>query len=227
MYFEKQYSPSDYPVQKVLCNQVPKHIICAFVNLFKKESVLLRGGFAYVIYSGNEKYVLKDFDMLAKIEDKCALITILQNSAKDVYLNQNKFGNFVITAFWEHNHLFFKLDILLQDELVDCNKVMWHEILVPCVSEEYLWYNSICKIAEKSVRLHDDEKTRKHIQMSLDMADIILRNKKKIDINVSLDAVKTKIQEASDIAKNLVDDEKYLKFVNVQNLFLSSWLNQK
>ena len=63
--------------------------------------------------------------------------------------------------------------------------------------------------------------------MSLDMADIILRNKKKIDINVSLDAVKTKIQEASDIAKNLVDDEKYLKFVNVQNLFLSSWLNQK
>ena len=109
---EKQYNSSNYPLMLFQWNDLPNYIVRVIEELNALNKVIIRGGLAYILLTKDFVYPLKDIDFIADYSSKRDIIKVLQ-VADIIYLNKNRFGDDVITAFWNIKDKYIKLDVLL------------------------------------------------------------------------------------------------------------------
>jgi len=119
---EKQYNSSNYPLMLL----------------------------AYILLTKDFGYPLKDIDFIADYSSKRDIIKVLQ-VADIIYLNKNRFGDDVITAFWNIKDKYIKLDVLLCKNIPCIERIFYHkEYLV--MAPTPLLLNKLNKIIQKTFR---------------------------------------------------------------------------
>lgn len=209
-----QYDSSIYPLKRFYEHEIPNEIRAILLELSQKELAAFRGGLAFVFLLNEKDYLLKDLDMIAYEKDKEDILAYLRD-ADIIYINKNSFDDTVITAFWKVNDEYFKLDILLCNEMPSvCEK---HINGKKCymVTASYVWRNRIEKIAEKEIRMHDDKKTLNHFKVARRLSQYLAEKKDVIHVEDCI-VVKTKLIEVRKVLSKLVSISDLEQFMNQQ-----------
>lgn len=209
-----QYVSGKYPLKKFYLTDLPRKIGDVLYKLGQMESVAFRGGLAFIFLTNANNYLLKDLDMLALDSEKESILDVI-TTADIVFVNKNTFGDTVLTAFWQENEEYFKLDILLCSELPGiCEKVVVGKKM-NVVSASYIWRNKIEKIAEKEIRGHDDRKTLNHYRVASKMSKYLLRNKEEI-LTADTEIANSKLSATEKILSGLISEKDLEIFLQLQ-----------
>lgn len=209
-----QYDANEYPLKRYYIAEIPNKIKDVLYELSFSRTAIVRGGLAYVLLLNESGYLLKDMDMLALNDDKDRVIEIL-SVADSVYVNKNTFGDTVVTAFWNENNQYYKLDVLLGDNLPDVYEKEMEDKYVRVVSPSYIWKNRIEKIAEKKKRNHDNNKTLNHYNVATKLSEYLIERKEEI-CNKDVDVVNLKLDEVENVLLNLITKEEVNDFIQLQ-----------
>ena len=213
-----QYDFDKYPLKRYRYDEIPADIKRVLSNLNEKEIAVFRGGLAFIFLLNENQYILKDLDMLALKTSKDIIIEMLA-CADIVYVNENSFGDTVVTAFWGKNYEYFKLDILLCDIMPQISICIYEGEKKKTISASYIWRNRIEKIAEKEKRKHDENKTLNHYRVAKILCDHLKNNKEEI-CNDDAKIVAEKINDAKEVLNNLISEQEATNFqtINIQLL---------
>ena len=212
-----QYSSRDYPLKQYSFNDIPSHIRDVLKNLSDKKLAICRGGMAYILLTGDNSYLLKDIDMLAKESDAGNIFKFLFN-ADVVYVNKNKFNNDVITAFWKDDLDYYKLDILLQKNKINYIKIN-NDVFDRVVPASYIWRDRIKKISENDIRGHSAEKTLRHFYVAYNISVFLQKHISLID-EYDKKVVASVLEKTYMSLEKMVDRDIMKKFIEVQNFLL-------
>lgn len=215
-----QYDSNEYPLKRYFYEEVPDKIKDLLVNLNLDDLAIFRGGLAFIFLLDEKEYMLKDLDMLAL---KLNLDRIVQrlSCADIVYVNHNTVGDMVVTAFWKTEHGFYKLDILLCDEMPPVSVCLYDGIKRKTISVSYLWRNRIEKIAEKEQRKHSIKKTLNHYRVACKLNEYLLKHTAEINFDDSK-TVKMKRKAAETVLKTLIPEQDMTSFFTVLDDVLRS-----
>lgn len=209
-----QYDSKKYPLKRFYITELPLEIKKVLYKLSQMNLAIFRGGLAYVLLLDVREYLLKDLDMLAFDNNKNGVLENLA-LADTVYVNKNIFGDSVITAFWQDNREYFKLDILLCSEMPRmCHKIVDGRTL-NVVSASYVWRNRIEKIAEKEIRKHDDKKTLNHLKVARELSHYLLGIKDEILVE-DIDVVKSILPDMERVLSKLITEKDLKEFLQLQ-----------
>lgn len=221
----KFYDARNYLLERFSYKEIPDFIIEIIKKLNDKFMVVIRGGLCYILLTEDEEYLLKDIDLAMYEEYAENIIKELQGNIEEVYVNKNTFGQDVITLFFKNKDKYFKIDILLVKKMMEYNKVtsklLNKEINVMSIQE--LWYNRLCKIAEKEIRHHDDFKTLNHYRVLTNVSDYILTNKNiknEMSEKFGIDELNKKFKESVLVLNNLLSEEDLEDYKNRINKIL-------
>ncbi|GHV38883.1 hypothetical protein FACS1894187_18210 [Synergistales bacterium] len=183
MIFRRQYDNSLYPLSAFSLNDIPQHISRAMSETARLYGAAIRGGVAFALLIGNYYHVLKDLDMIVSTNNYDSIACMLSCVADDVYLNRNYIDEPVITAFWRNHDRFYKLDVLITDNLPKTSIIYSQPFSegVKTVSAGYLLINKLEKIAEKFSRRHTDKKTLHHYLVAKSLAEFMLQSEIRLD----------------------------------------------
>lgn len=209
-----QYDSNNYPLKRFYEYEIPNVIREILLELSYKELAVFRGGLAFVFLLNEKEYLLKDLDMIAYVENKDGILACLRD-ADVVYINKNTFGDTVITAFWKVDDEFFKLDVLLCNEMPSVCEKNINGKKCYVVTASYVWRNRIEKIAEKEIRIHDDKKTLNHFNVAKKLSQYLIENKDMLHIEDCM-AVKMKLPVAKVVLSKLVGTIELEQFMNQQ-----------
>lgn len=167
MFKKALYDRNAYPLKTFYYHTMPLKMVEALKHLQAHFDVVIRGGLAYVIASEDRLYPLRDIDLALEMKQKEALLLEATSLCDEVYLNKNTFGDDVVTLFWAFGEEYYKLDILLVETLPTGRPVFIEifqaEFKIMDLTD--IFYNRICKIAEKDLRNYTDEKVMRHFQV--------------------------------------------------------------
>lgn len=209
-----QYDAIKYPLKRFYEHELPNAIRETLLELAYKELAVFRGGLAFVFLLNEKDYLLKDLDMIAYADRKDAVLVCLKD-ADVIYINKNNFGDTVVTAFWKTNDEYFKLDILLCNEMPSICEMNIYGKRCYVVTASYVWKNRIEKIAEKEVRMHDDKKTLNHFKVAKKLSQYLIENKDAI-YKEDIMAVKISLPEVQRVLSKLVETTDLQQFINQQ-----------
>ena len=183
------------------------------MKLNQDKLAFFRGGLAFIYLLDEKEYILKDLDMVASPNNLEKIISYL-NDSDIVYFNKNTFGDSVITAFWNTEEDYYKLDILLSEEMpsICVKNIDGKELHI--VSPSYLWRNRIEKIAEKAIRKHDDKKTLNHYCVANALGQFLDKNRLELaenDVNV----VRNKLLDVQEVLLRLLSKEEVDEFMQL------------
>ena len=142
------------------------------------------------------------------------------NDADEVFYNKNTFGDNVLTLFWKDRDAYFKLDILLVDKMPNYITVEFElaNIKIKVMSAAELWFNRICKIAEKACRKHSNEKTLNHYTVVMIAAQFLL-NQDKEDIlfinEIGIEKVQEKLSNSIIVLSELLNFYELTEYKNI------------
>lgn len=209
-----QYNSANYPLKHFFYDEIPESIIKTLMKLCERQLAIFRGGIAYIFLLNKIDYKLKDLDMLANEENRDEIIDVL-SEADVVYVNNNTFGDTVITAFWKDDKEYFKLDVLLKCKLPQLTKIVFESSMVSTVSASYIWRNRIEKIAEKEIRGHDINKTKNHYNVALALSQYLIKNKNEI-FEEDAEIVENRLNEVEVVLENILPKAEIKQFVEMQ-----------
>lgn len=209
-----QYDSNFYPLKRFYEPEIPNRVREVLLELSQKELAVYRGGLAFVFLLNEKEYLLKDLDMLGYAENKDDILACLGDSDV-VYVNKNTFGDTVITAFWRYDDEYFKLDILLCNEMPSVCEKSINGKKCYVVTASYVWRNRIEKIAEKKIRMHDDKKTLNHFKVARILSQYLTENKDAILVEDCI-VVKEKLPEVQKVLSELVSISDLEQFMNQQ-----------
>ena len=209
-----QYDSEKYTLKRFYEDELPHKIKGVMMKLNQDRIAVFRGGLAFVYLLNKSDYLLKDLDMVAQAYNLEKILKYLKDS-DIIYVNKNTFGNSVITVFWSNKDDYYKLDILLCEEMPSvCQKNIDNKILY-IVAPSYLWRNRIEKIAEKEIRKHDDRKTLNHFAVASDLGQYLYINKNAVEEN-DINIVRMKLKDAKDVLSKLLTEEEVEEFMKLQ-----------
>ena len=209
-----QYNSQNYPLKNFFYEELPQKINSVLLGLSQMRLAVFRGGLAFVFLLNENKYLLKDLDMLAH-ESKKEFILDSLIDADVVYVNKNTFGDSVITAFWQDSTEYYKLDILLCDNLPSTCKKIVCDMNVYVVSASYIWRNRIEKISEKEMRKHNDKKTLNHYRVANELGKYLQEHKDEI-LATDMEVVASKLSDAEKVLANLMTRNDVNEFLQLQ-----------
>ena len=212
---EKQYNSSNYPLMLFQWNDLPNYIVRVIEELNALNKVIIRGGLAYILLTKDFVYPLKDIDFIADYSSKRDIIKVLQ-VADIIYLNKNRFGDDVITAFWNIKDKYIKLDVLLCKNLPCIERFFYHkEYLV--MAPTPLLLNKLNKIIQKTFRNHNDYKTYRHYLVAKNLVKYMLENNIfMIDSDVKF--IVDNQNKIKSILENIISSEDIELFENSLNI---------
>lgn len=215
-----QYDSNEYTLKRFYESELPQTIKDVMMKLNHKNLAVFRGGLAFVYLLDEREYLLKDLDMIARTQSLEKIISYLVDS-DIVYVNKNTFGDSVITAFWKNIDDYYKLDILLSEEMPHvCEKNIDGEVL-HIVTPSYLWRNRIEKIAEKTIRKHDDKKTLNHYHVATSLGQYIYKNRIELD-EKDVDVVRKKLYAVQEILSKLLPKMEVEEFIKLHSELVRS-----
>ena len=200
-----QYGEEKYRLKKYKYDEIPESIICTLKDLSNDLNCLLRGGLAYICISQDKRYILKDLDMLAHR----SIMHDISEKLKDadiVYLNKNSFGNDVISAFWNGEDDYYKLDVLIVDELPEYEMHYLDDYEWKTVSTTFLLKNRLDKIAQKEIRHHSAEKTLNHYRVAKALMKFLRHDE-------LLDYDDCDVRQIENVLQNLMDEIDVCGFI--------------
>lgn len=209
-----QYDSRQYPLKRYFYKEVPYYIEKVIMKLNSSELAVFRGGLAYIFLINKGDYLLKDLDMLALETNMNAIIDML-SEADIVFVNKNTFGDNVVTAFWKAKEDYYKLDILLCNELPTVCKFEYDNYERITVAASYIWRNRIEKIAEKELRKHDDKKTMNHYKVVRMLSEYLQKHKEEIYLT-DAKIVEKKINSTEKVLRTLLNDDEVDEFIRIQ-----------
>lgn len=215
-----QYDSDKYPLKRFLEQEIPSGIRNVLLELSHLKLAVFRGGLAFVFLTNESRYLLKDLDMMAYSSNKNEILGCLQ-SADIVYVNKNTFGDTVITAFWRADDDFYKLDILLCEEMPSLCEKNINGKVVCIVSASYIWRNRIEKIAEKKLRKHDDKKTLNHFRVASKLSRYLIESKELIGEEDN-SIVRSKLPVAKEVLSDLITETELEQFMKLQSELIRS-----
>lgn len=207
-----QYDSCFYPLKRFYEPEIPSRVREVLLELGQKELAVFRGGLAYVFLLNEKEYLLKDLDMLGYTENRDDILACLGDSDV-IYVNKNTFGDTVITAFWKYDDEYFKLDILLCNEMPSVCEKSINGKKCYVVTASYVWRNRIEKIAEKKIRMHDDKKTLNHFKVARVLSQYLKENEDAILVEDCI-VVKEKLPEVQKVLSELVSISDLEQFMN-------------
>ena len=212
---EKQYNSSNYPLMLFQWNDLPNYIVSVIEELNALNKVIIRGGLAYILLTKDFGYPLKDIDFIADYSSKRDIIKVLQ-VADIIYLNKNRFGDDVITAFWNIKDKYIKLDVLLCKNLPCIERVFYYkEYLV--MAPTPLLLNKLNKIIQKTFRNHNDYKTYRDYLVAKNLVKYMLENNIfMIDSDVKF--IVDNQNKIKSILENIISSEDIELFENSLNI---------
>ena len=213
-----QYASADYPLKHFFYNEIPEKIKNILMKLCESKLAVFRGGIAFVYLLSKTDYELKDLDMLATNDNCDAIIDVLKES-DIVYVNKNSFGETVVTAFWKYDNEFFKLDVLINNELPRLTKIVYETNTIYTVSASYIWRNRIEKIAEKEKRCHDERKTKNHYCVAMAISNALKENRFEV-LDEDARIVEKRLSEAECVLMDIVTESEVKEFVTLQRNIL-------
>jgi hypothetical protein len=83
-----------------------------------------------------------------------------------------------------------------------------------------LWFNKLCKIAEKEVRGHTKDKTLNHLKTILAISKYLLKNKAAntyLFKEIGMEKLSSKISESEAVLKELIPSEELKEYSNTIN----------
>lgn len=209
-----QYDSEEYNLKRFYEYELPHKIKGVMMKLNQDKIAAFRGGLAFVYLLDKSDYLLKDLDMVAKTYNLEKILKYLEDS-DIVYVNKNTFGNSVITAFWRNKGDYYKLDVLLCEEMPSvCQRNIDNKILC-IVVPSYLWRNRIEKIAEKETRKHDGRKTLNHFTVASDLGQYLYLNKNEVEEN-DINIVRMKLKDVQDVLSKLLPEAEVEEFMKLQ-----------
>lgn len=221
-----QYDSNKYQLKRFYINDVPSYILNIIKELSYKKLAIIRGGMSFIFLLSKNDYMLKDIDMIAYYKNQNDILKILSNNSEIIYVNKNSFGNTVITSFWKcsyfHLDEYYKLDILLTEDIIDYDECIWNGNKYYCITKQYLLTDRISKIREKFQRNHDDNKTKNHFYVSYYLSEYMIKNNYIIDKKYK-DIIIEKLIGIDDILKNIVSDNEIDLFLNMQKQLIGSF----
>ena len=215
-----QYDSNEYTLKRFYESQLPKTIRDVMMKLNQNNLAVFRGGLAFVYLLNEREYLLKDLDMIARTQSLKKILEYLVDS-DIVYVNKNTFGDTVITAFWGNIDDYYKLDILLSEEMPCVYEKIIDGKVLHIVTPSYLWRNRIEKIAEKTIRKHDDKKTLNHYYVANALGKYLYKNRLELDEN-DVDAVRKKLYAVQEILSRLLPKMDVEEFVKLHSELVRS-----
>lgn len=209
-----QYKAADYPLKHFYYEEIPERVKKVLFDLNQRKIAVFRGGIAFVFLLNKTDYKLKDLDMLAYDGNRDEIIDVLSDS-DIVYINKNTFGDTVITAFWEDNQEYFKLDVLLNCELPKLNEIVFNTTSVTTVSASYLWRNRLEKIAEKEIRGHSVEKTKNHYNAARVLSLYLTEYRTEI-CQEDVDKIANRLNEIEFTLTDIISQTDIEQFIKIQ-----------
>lgn len=216
-----QYDSNEYILKRFYEYELPLRIKDVVMKLNQNKLAAFRGGLAVVYLMDESEYLLKDLDMVAHINNLNKILACLENSDV-VYVNKNTFGDYVITVFWKTFDDYYKLDILLCEEMPNvCEKNIDGKILY-VVAPSYLWRNRIEKIADKEIRRHDNKKTLNHFHVASKLGRYLYKNRNEIEEKDTY-IVKLRLHDVQDVLSKLLTKMELEEFIKLQLKLVRSW----
>lgn len=209
-----QYDSNEYTLKRFYEYELPLNIKDVMLKLNQDKLAAFRGGLAFVYLLDERGYLLKDLDMVAYPHCLEKILEYLEDS-DIVYVNKNTFGDSVITAFWRNLDDYYKLDILLCEEMPSLCEKNIDEKVLRIVAPSYLWRNRIEKIAEKETRKHDGKKTLNHFYVASELSQYLYKNRNELeekDINI----VRIKLHDAQNVLSKLLTKMEVEEFMKLQ-----------
>lgn len=208
-----QYDSNEYSLKRFYVSELPDTIHEVMMKLNQDKLAVFRGGLAFVYLLDEKEYLLKDLDMVSSPYDLEKILPYLKDS-DIVYVNKNTFGDSVITAFWNQEDDYYKLDILLSEEMPSiCVKNIGGKEL-HIVAPSYLWRNRIEKIAEKTIRKHDDKKTLNHYCVASALGQFLNINRIELE-EKNVNVVRNKLLDVQEVLSKLLSKEELDEFMQL------------
>lgn len=223
------YDSSKYPLQYFDFKSIPKGMINVIEKLDSKFNLIVRGGLSYIMITNDYSYILKDIDLAMMVADAEAIFEEIKNDANEIYYNKNTFGDDVLTLFWKNKDKYFKIDILLVQKMP--NHILTEfEFVNKCIKvmdAAELWYNRICKVAEKKLRGYSKDKTINHYKVIVRLSQFILKNDK-VNINmmineVGFDKVDSKISDSITVLKEFLNVDQLEVYKGITKSIIESY----
>lgn len=171
------YNHTNYPLQRYYYTDIPCSILEVIKKLNKEFELIVRGGLSYILITNDFSYELKDIDLAMKDIESEKIYHSIMNDADEIFFNKNTFGDNMLTLFWKKEEGYYKLDILLVDKMPNYITVEFEiaDTKIKVMSAVDLWFNRICKISEKTLRKHSNEKTLNHYKIVMCLAQFLLK----------------------------------------------------
>ncbi|WP_462410638.1 hypothetical protein [Neobacillus sp. Marseille-QA0830] len=215
------YDKHQYPLQRFSYPSIPERMLTVLYKLTDQFEYVVRGGLCYILNTGDVEYPLKDIDLAMDAGDTEAIYSEIWQDADFIYLNQNSFGQDVLTLFFKAGEeLFLKIDILLVNKLPHHHSAVFAPLdrTVQIMDPSELWYDRIRKIAEKDLRGHSPDKTLNHYHVVTKLSEYSLKNK---NVNaavlkeIGLGQVKQKLNDSYEVLTDLLHPEQLHAFKNI------------
>lgn len=219
------YEKEKYPLLYFDVHEIPIELKVVMDKLHTKFPLVVRGGLAYVLNTSDTTYRLKDIDLAMDVRQKEEIYLEIQSDVDEIFLNKNTFGDDVLTLFWVQENGYYKIDILLVGKLPSAKrlyvKFMEKELYIMDLTT--LWYNRICKIAEKVERGYTDEKVMLHYRVVRRLTANFLEkkhvNKKELQAIGKL-LLQQKIEKSLTVLIDYLEEEQLRFYENQLNLIL-------
>lgn len=225
MLVHNYYDKNKYKLAYFEYKSIPECMLKIIEKLNNRFELILRGGISYILITEDYNYPLKDIDLAMKAEETEGIYEEISSDADDVYFNKNTFGDDVITLFWNSGkgpQTYFKIDILLLKKLPKYINIEFSPLCktVKVMDPADLWYNKLCKIAEKEVRGHNKDKTLNHLKTILAISRYLLKNKAwNTDLfkEIGIEKLSSKISDSEAVLKELIPSEELVEYSNTIN----------
>lgn len=220
MLIHNYYDKSNYPLQYFHYRYMPKAIKNTIEKLNNKFDLIIRGGLSYILLTNDYNYSLKDIDLAMKVVDTEAIFEEIKEEAEQVYYNKNTFGNDVLTLFWKAEKNYFKIDILLVEQMPN-NVIKKFNLIdksIKVMDSIELWFNRISKVAEKKLRGHSDQKTLHHYRVVLKLSEFLLEEEKirsNLIDSLSLKKVNNKVSDSISVLNNFLNPTELEEYKNI------------